>query len=92
MLNVEECLKLDQGMGHWALPVADDGVELDDGLLFVLGELAVLEVRPEVVRPSQPATLPTPLEPWYMRIKVQHTVIKKPLLVRIEHMIDNMIE
>jgi hypothetical protein len=32
--------------------VAQDGMELEDGLLFVFGELSSLDVWPEVVCPS----------------------------------------
>ena len=45
------------------LPVSHDGMELDDGLLLGLRELSVLEVRAKVVRPPQPAALPTSLQP-----------------------------
>jgi hypothetical protein len=43
--------------------VAKDGVELEDGLFFLLGELPSLDVWPQVVGPSQPAALATPVEP-----------------------------
>ena len=46
-----------------AVLVAKDGVELEDGLLFLLGELPSLDVWPQVVGPSQPAALATPVEP-----------------------------
>lgn len=38
-------------------------MEPEDGLLFFLGELPSLDVGPEVVGPSQPAALATPVEP-----------------------------
>lgn len=41
--------------------VAEDAVELDDGLLLLEGEAAALDLRPEVVRPPQPAALPATL-------------------------------
>lgn len=44
------------------LLVAEDGVEVEDGLLLLLGELAPLDVRPQVVRPPQPAALATPVQ------------------------------
>jgi hypothetical protein len=44
-------------------PVADDGVQLDDGLLLGVRELAVLEVGPQVVGPPEPAALAAPLQP-----------------------------
>lgn len=43
-------------------PVANNGVKLHDSLLFRVGELAVLKVRPEVVSPAKSAALPTSLE------------------------------
>jgi hypothetical protein len=48
------------------LPVAKKGVKLDDGLLFLQVELAPLDVRPEVVCPSQSATLAAPLQSCMM--------------------------
>jgi hypothetical protein len=45
-----------------SLPVADDGVELDDGLLLLGGEWPPLDVRPEVVGPPQPAALAAPAQ------------------------------
>ena len=44
-------------------PVAEKGVELDDGLLLLQAELAPLDVRPEVVRPPESAALAAPLQP-----------------------------
>lgn len=44
------------------IPVSDDGVKLDNGLLFGLGEFTVLEIRAEVVGPAEPATLAAPLK------------------------------
>lgn len=38
---------------------------MNDGLLFVGIEFASLNIRPEVVCPSQPAALPTPLKTCY---------------------------
>ena len=43
---------------HGAAPVAELGVQVDDELLLGVGEQAPLEVRPQVVRPPQPAALP----------------------------------
>ena len=42
--------------------VAEDGVEVDDEVLLLLGEGAPLQVRPQVVYPPKPAALPTPLQ------------------------------
>ena len=44
-------------------PVAEQCVELDDGLLLLQAELAPLDVRPEVVRPPEAAALAAPLQP-----------------------------
>lgn len=44
-------------------PVPEKSVELDDGLLLLQAELAPLDVRPEVVRPPEPAALAAPLQP-----------------------------
>ena len=46
-------------------PVAEQRVELDDGLLLLQAELAPLDVRPEVVRPPEPAALAAPLQPCH---------------------------
>lgn len=40
--------------------VAEKAVKLDDGLLLLGGEVAALEVRPEVVDPPESAALPAP--------------------------------
>ena len=45
-----------------AVLVAKDGVELEDGLLFLRCELSSLDIRPQVVGPSQSAALATPVE------------------------------
>ena len=38
-------------------------MELDDEVVFFLGEVAPLEVRAQVVDPPQPAALPAALQP-----------------------------
>jgi len=38
-------------------------VELDDDVLFLLGDVAPLDVRPKVVDPPQPAALAAPEQP-----------------------------
>jgi hypothetical protein len=43
-------------------PVAEERVELDDGLLLLERELAPLDVRPQVVGPPEPAALAAPPE------------------------------
>lgn len=42
-------------------------MEVDDEFIFMRGEIAPLEVRPQVVYPPQPATLPTSLQPSSFR-------------------------
>lgn len=49
--------------GHASPLVAEPSVKLDDFGLFLGREGAFLEVRPQVVCPSQPAALPTPHQP-----------------------------
>ena len=44
------------------LLVAERGVKAHDGLFFLAGEHAVLQPRPQVVDPSQPAALAVPLK------------------------------
>lgn len=48
--------------GDQGPPVANNRVELNDGLLFGVGELAVLEIRAKIVSPAKPAAFPTSLE------------------------------
>jgi hypothetical protein len=54
--------KLQRG-GGWCLLVAERGVEAHHRLLLLRGEHAVLQPRPKVVDPPQPAALAVPLEP-----------------------------
>jgi hypothetical protein len=49
--------------GYGYVPVAEHGVQVEDDGLLVGGDLAPLEVRPEVVHPPQPAALPAPPQP-----------------------------
>jgi hypothetical protein len=42
--------------------VAKDGVEPEDCLLFLMAELSSLNIRPQVVGPSQPAALAAPVQ------------------------------
>jgi hypothetical protein len=49
--------------GRGSLLVAEELVELDDELVLLLGEVAALEVRAQVVDPPQPAALPAPQQP-----------------------------
>jgi hypothetical protein len=45
------------------LPVAEHGVQLQDDGLLVGGDLAPLEIRPEVVHPTETAALAAPPQP-----------------------------
>jgi hypothetical protein len=53
--------KLQRG-GGWCLLVAERGVEAHHRLLLLRGEHAVLQPRPKVVDPPQPAALAVRLE------------------------------
>lgn len=44
------------------VPVAQDGVKLDYDPVFLDGKSASFDIRPQIVCPSQPATLPAPFE------------------------------
>jgi len=46
-------------------------VQADDELVLVVGEVAALEVRAEVVHPPQPAALAAPPQPCTIRIQEQ---------------------
>ena len=56
-----------QNRYEW-VPVAKRGVELDDHLLLLLRDVPPLEIRPQVVDPSQPAALPAPQQPCRSKI------------------------
>lgn len=43
-------------------PVSQQGMELNDGLLLLHAELAPLDIRSEIISPSEPAALPAPLQ------------------------------
>jgi len=43
-------------------PVAEELVEADDEVLLVVGDVAALDVRPEVVEPPQPAAFAAPAQ------------------------------
>ena len=45
------------------LPVSKGGVKHDDDVLFLLGDVPPLDVRPKVVDPPQPAALAAPEQP-----------------------------
>ena len=57
------CVRVHGQMDRLTVPVAEHGVELEDDGLLVGGDLAPLQVRPEVVHPPQPAALPAPPQP-----------------------------
>jgi hypothetical protein len=53
-----------QGDARWrCLLVAERGMEAHHRLFLLRGEHAVLQPRPQVVDPPQPAALPVPVEP-----------------------------
>jgi hypothetical protein len=43
--------------------VADDGVELENGIVLLGGERPALDVRAQVVGPPEPAALAAPVQP-----------------------------
>lgn len=51
-----------QVLGYLRPPVAQNPVNVDDGSLLLLVEGPPLQVRPQVVYPSQSTTLPAPLQ------------------------------
>lgn len=51
-------------MRDMEIPAANANVEAADDAVFFLGEAAALDVRPQVIQPPQPATLPTSLQPY----------------------------
>jgi hypothetical protein len=66
------CEWTDQGRGLCS-PAPDADVEAADDPVFLLGEAAVPDVRPEVVEPPQPAAFAAPVQPCKQRwISVSH--------------------
>jgi hypothetical protein len=57
------------------LPVAEGLVKTDDAVFLVGGEVAPLDVRPEVVDPPQPAALPAPPQPWRNNKHETHSLV-----------------
>jgi hypothetical protein len=49
------------------LPVAEQGLEVDDELLLLVGEVTALDPWAEVVGPPQPAALAAAHQPWIHR-------------------------
>ena len=45
------------------LPAADANVQAANNVLLFFGEVAVLDVWPQIVEPSQPAAFAAPLQP-----------------------------
>ena len=64
------------------LLVAECGVEAHDGLFFLPGEHAVLQPRPQVVNPSQPAALAVSLKPCNSRQNLAPTPLAKVHLTK----------
>ena len=58
-------------------PVAEQCVELDDGLLLLQRELAPLDVRPQVVGPPEPAALAAAHQPWIHEQEQQQKRVKE---------------
>jgi len=46
-----------------SVPVAEESLEVDDELLLLVGEVAALDARAEVVGPPEPAALAAPHQP-----------------------------
>lgn len=55
------------------LLVSEEAVEADDELILFVSEVPSLQIRPEIVYPSEPATLPTSHQPWIRKIKTIHS-------------------
>lgn len=54
--------------------VSEEAMELDDELILIAGELAALEVRPQVVYPPEPAALPAPQQSCCLRERPPRTL------------------
>lgn len=72
--------------GHASPLVAEFGMELNDDTLLLGGDGALLEVRPKVIRPTQPTTLATAKEPCFFldRVPIPFAV---PLHVVNQHLV-----
>ena len=46
------------------LPVSKNGMEIENCLFFFLGKFPSLNIRPQIICPSKPATLPTSVKTW----------------------------
>lgn len=55
-------------------------MKLNNGFLFLFGEISSFNVWPQVIGPSKPATFPTPQQSWYTEpTKHQQKIkLKKP--------------
>ncbi|URE05244.1 hypothetical protein MUK42_03038 [Musa troglodytarum] len=58
--------------------VSKDGVEVNDDLLLVLGELPPLDVRTEIVGPAESAAFAAPVQPGILR-QVSPAPVAMPL-------------
>jgi hypothetical protein len=63
-----------RSLGSRLLPVADDGVELEDRVVLLGGEVPALDVRAQVVGPPQPAALAAPVQPC-MHARAAHRIL-----------------
>lgn len=71
-------------MGSDGIPVAEQGMELDDEVGFVLLEVPSLNIRPEVVDPSEPATLTAPKQPYEEGKRSKCRRIVKPRIPEVK--------
>lgn len=46
------------------IPIPQHLMQIDDGLLFLPAKIPSLDIRPQIIRPPEPATLPTPQQPY----------------------------
>lgn len=52
------------------LLVSNDGMEIENGFFFFLGKFASLNIWPQIICPSKPATLPTSVKTWEIIINI----------------------
>lgn len=63
------------------VPASDTDVEAADYVVFFLGKTSMLDVRPQVIQPSQSAAFPTPPQPFNYQKKKRN--VKNPSLNQI---------
>lgn len=65
-----------QAAGYGRPPVSESRMEVEYQLLLLLGEMATLDVWPQVVRPPQPTALATPQQTCSLqRVETHHISI-----------------